>query len=112
MSVAMRLPSRIGTITLRSTMATDSSSVSVLSRAATTCGSRVPPRCAKPVTVIISAAVQTVHLAFMGPPLRLVAEELAERSQALHVVAHGLQSGGQRDRQNQARRIPQKAPQH
>src|SRR3954452_23128349 len=38
MSVAIRLPSRIGTITLRSTMESDCSSFSVATRAAAACG--------------------------------------------------------------------------
>src|ERR1035438_5685289 len=44
MSVAMRLPSRIGTMTLRSIMATDSRSCSVVLRLAS-CSFVTPPRC-------------------------------------------------------------------
>ena len=44
--------------------------------------------------------------------LRLIAQELSDRTQTLDVVANGLYSGSQRNGQQQAGRIPQKAPQH
>src|ERR1700724_2901025 len=46
MSAAMRLPSRMGTMTLRSMTASDSSSFSVALRAASCCGVGAPPGCA------------------------------------------------------------------
>src|SRR5579872_6864937 len=42
----------------------------------------------------------------------LIAEEFAERPQAVDVVADGLESGGERDRQQQARSIPEESPEH
>src|SRR5215471_10002400 len=55
MSAAMRLPSRMGTITLRSMMATDSNSVSSAVRCATNSGLGVLGRCACPDKTVAKA---------------------------------------------------------
>src|SRR5438046_1213256 len=68
MSVAMRLPSRIGTRSLRSMMARDSSSFSVACRAAICCGVGGPPGWAWAqglVMTIAAARNRSVAFAFM-----------------------------------------------
>ena len=62
MSAAMRLPSRIGTITLRSMMATSSSSFSVALRAAIASGVGPPRCCATEATNPPASNRNTPHL--------------------------------------------------
>src|SRR5690242_4512729 len=117
MSVAIRLPSRIGTITLRSMMARDSSSFSRALRCEANSESAAPPRCAQAEG---SDANQTrnakLKKSFMSKECTTRREKLAQRDFHFLVFlfaypkedslahGHGDQNDGKRAHNGGARR--------